>query len=231
MAHQLRWLGHAAWQLTTTGGKVFLIDPWLSGNPVAALSIQELPKADYVLLTHDHSDHASDAPAVVAHTGATLIAQPETTDRYRKAGVPDDKTLYGTGMNIGGSVKLGDVTVTMTDAYHSSETGEPAGYILTLEDGRNIYFAGDTGIHCNMATWGSLYDIHVAVLPIGGHFTMDGRHAAHALKMLKAKVGIPTHYKTFPLLAQDADLFVEHSKEQAPEAEVRVLEIGETYTF
>lgn len=228
MAHQLRWLGHAAWQLTTSGGKVFLIDPWLTGNPAAALAVKDLPKADYVLITHDHADHASDAPAVVKHTGATMIAQPETVSRYVKAGVPSDKAI---GMNIGGSVRLDGVTVTMTDAYHSSETGSPAGYILTLEDGRVIYFAGDTGLHCNMATWGELFNIDVAVLPIGDHYTMDGRQAAHALRMLKAKVGIPTHFKTFPLLAQSADAFVQHAKEQAPKAEVRVLEVGEVYTF
>src|SRR5690625_4314812 len=104
MAHQLRWLGHAAWQLTTKEGKVLFVDPWLSENPVAASTIQQLPQGDYILLTHDHDDHASDVPAVVEQTGATLIAQLETTNRYREAGVPEDKTLLGgMGMNIGGT--------------------------------------------------------------------------------------------------------------------------------
>lgn len=231
MSNELRWLGHAAWQLTTSKGKVFLIDPWLSENPVAAIGIDELPKAEYLLLTHDHGDHASDTPAVVKQTGAMLVAQPEITERYRAAGVPEENTLYGTGMNIGGSVTLDGVKVTMTDAYHTSETGEPAGFILTLEDGKVVYFAGDTGIHANMVTWGELYAIDVAVLPIGGHFTMDGEHAAHALRMLRAKVALPTHYKTFPLLAQDADAFVEHAQQQAPDATVHVMDIGDTYCF
>lgn len=232
MANTLRWLGHGAWQLTTSTGKVFLVDPWLNGNPVAAVKLEELPQADYVLVTHDHFDHASDVPAVVRQTGATFVAQPETTARYIEAGVPKDKALAGgSGMNIGGSVVLSGATVTMTDALHTSETGEPAGYILELEDGKVIYFAGDTAISSNMTLWGQLFDIDVAVLPVGGHFTMDGRQAAHALRLLKAKTAVPTHYKTFPLLAQSADDFVEHAKHQAPGAKVQVLEVGESFTF
>jgi len=232
MANKLRWLGHAAWQLTTSKGKVFLVDPWLSGNPVAALNIADLGRADYVLLTHDHGDHASDAPGVVRQTGATLIAQPETTARYVGAGVPMEKALAnGSGMNIGGTVDLDGVKVMMVEAYHSSETGTPAGYILTLEDGKVIYFAGDTGLHANMATWGQLFDIDVAVVPIGGHFTMDGFLAAHAVRMLGAKVAVPTHYKTFPLLAQSADEFIQHLNEQSPTTRVQVLEVGETFEF
>ncbi|MEX2355790.1 MAG: metal-dependent hydrolase [Thermaerobacterales bacterium] len=206
MTNKLQYLGHSGWQITTGKGKILFIDPWLSGNPLAPLSIDELPAADYVLLTHDHGDHAGDAVAVVNQTGATLVGQPEIVGRYQAAGVPADQTL---GMNIGGSIDLGGVTVTMTDAYHSSETGQPAGFILTLEDGKVLYHAGDTGIHSNMATWGELYDMDLALLPIGSHFTMDARQAAHALKMLKAKAAIPIHYKTFPLLAQSADEFIE----------------------
>lgn len=232
MANKLRWLGHAAWQLTTSKGKVFLIDPWLNGNPMAAMKIEDLGLADYVLLTHDHSDHASDAPAVVRQTGATLIAQPETTARYINEGVPQEKALYnGSGMNIGGAVTMDGVRVLMVEAYHSSETGTPAGYILTLEDGKVIYFAGDTGLHANMATWGELFDIDVAVVPIGGHFTMDGFMAAHALRMLGAKVAVPSHYKTFPLLAASADDFIQHATEQSPTTRVQVLEVGETFEF
>src|SRR5690606_9621219 len=232
MANKLRWLGHSAWQLTTSKGKVFLVDPWLSGNAVANLNIADLGRADYVLLTHDHGDHASDAPAVVRQTGATLTAQPETTARYVGAGEPQEKALAnGSGMNIGGTADLDGVKVMVVEAYHSSETGTPAGYILTLEDGKVIYFAGDTGLHANMATWGQLFDIDVAVVPIGGHFTMDGFLAAHAVRMLGAKVAVPTHYKTFPLLAQSADEFIQHLNEQSPTTRVQVLEVGETFEF
>lgn len=108
---------------------------------------------------------------------------------------------------------------------------EPAGYILTLEDGKVLYHAGDTCLHCNMATWGALFDIDVALLPIGDHFTMDGRQAAHALRMLGAKVALPMHYRTFPLLAANADDFVRHAREQAPSTRVEVIDPGDEITF
>ena len=227
MAHRLRWLGHASWELTTAGGKVILFDPWINGNPKAPVRIEDL-KADYILITHDHFDHASDVVAVQKQTGATVILQPETAARYQKDGLPGDKCI---GMNIGGSVELGGVVVTMTEAYHSSETGEPAGYIVTLEDGKRVYDAGDTGIHCNMATWAELYPLDVALLPIGSHFTMDPRQAAHALTFLKPKVAMPQHYGTFPLLVQSADDFVRFAKQKAPGVEVVVLEPGGSFEF
>lgn len=230
MANRLRWLGHASWQLTTSGGKRILIDPWLSGNPKAAAKIEEL-KADYVLVTHDHFDHSSDVPAVIKQTGATLVAVPETAGRLKGEGVPEDKILYGIGMNIGGTVDLGGVACTMTDAYHTSGSGSPAGYILRLEDGKVLYDAGDTGVHCNMATWAELYPIDVALLPIGSVFTMDPRQAAYALRLLKPKVAIPQHYMTFPILVQQADDFLRMAREWAPGTQVVTLAPGETFDF
>lgn len=227
MDHQLRWLGHAAWELTTGSGTVALFDPWLTGNPKAAATINEL-QADFVLITHDHFDHASDLPAVVEQTGATAIAQPETIAHYKELGVPEDKAI---DMNIGGTVAAGDLKVTMVEAYHSSATGTAAGYIVTLPDGRRLYNAGDTGIHANMAVWGELYPLDVAILPIGDHYTMDGYQAAHAVAMLKPRIAVPQHFGTFPLLAPSADEFVRHTSQQAPDTQVVVLEPGETYKF
>lgn len=227
MAHKLRWLGHASWELTTAGGKVILLDPWVNGNPKAPVRLEDL-RADYVLITHDHFDHASDLPAVIQQTGATAILQPETANRYQKQGVPADKCI---GMNIGGSVELGGIVVTMTEAYHSSETGEPAGFIITLEDGQRVYDSGDTGVHCNMATWAELYPLDVAILPIGGHFTMDPRQAAHALTFLKPRIAIPQHFGTFPLLIQDAGDFVRFAGRKAPDTRVVVLEPGQSFEF
>src|SRR5690606_3660025 len=185
-------------------------------------------RADYVLITHDHFDHASDLPAVIQQTGATAILQPETANRCQKQGVPADKCI---GMNIGGSVELGGIVVTMTEAYHSSETGEPAGFIVTLEDGKRVYDAGDTGIHCNMATWAELYPLDVAILPIGGHFPMDPRPAAPAPTSLKPKVAIPQHFGTFPLLVPSADDFVRFARQKAPGTEIVVLEPGGSFEF
>ncbi|HET7560102.1 MAG TPA: metal-dependent hydrolase [Limnochordia bacterium] len=224
----LTYLGHSGWILKTSGGRVLLIDPWLSGNPLAPLKIEQLPKADAVLLTHDHADHAGDAVAVVAQTGGKLIAQPETIARYQAAGVPKDRAL---DMNIGGTVNVAGVRITMVDALHTSETGEPGGYIITTEDGRVLYHAGDTGLNANMSNWGALFAIDLALLPIGDHYTMDGRQAAHALRLLGAKQAIPIHYRTFPLLAQSADAFIEHAREQAPSVKITVVDPGGAFRF
>lgn len=208
-----------------------LFDPWLTGNPVAPLAVDELEAAELLLLTHDHFDHASDVVRVVERTGATLVAQPETAARYREAGVPQERIVNGIGMNIGGTVRVAGLAITMTDAYHTSETGEPAGYIVTLEDGKVLYHTGDTCLHTNMSTWGELFDIDVALVPIGDVFTMDARQAARALRWIKPKQALPMHYLTFPALAQSADEFVRLARECAPDVAVHVLEPGGTHTF
>ena len=105
MPNTLQWLGHSSWQLTTSRGAVLLIDPWLSQNPTAPMKIEDLPAAAYVLVTHDHSDHAGDCVAIVKQTGATLVAQPETVGRYKGEGA--ERVL---GMNVGGSVELDGIT-------------------------------------------------------------------------------------------------------------------------
>jgi L-ascorbate metabolism protein UlaG (beta-lactamase superfamily) len=155
-----------------------------------------------------------------------MVGQPETTNAFKENGAGEVLA-----MNIGGSVDLDGVTVTMTEAYHTSAAGAPAGYILTLEDGKVLYHAGDTGLHANMATWGELFEIDLALLPIGDRFTMDARQAAKALKLLRAKAALPMHYKTFPLLAQDATQFVKLAELEAPGSKVHVIEPGGAITF
>jgi L-ascorbate metabolism protein UlaG (beta-lactamase superfamily) len=226
MRNRLKWLGHSSWQLTTSRGTVFLIDPWLTQNPVAPMGIEDLPPASHILITHDHVDHSGDAVAIAKHTGGVIVAQPETVARMKGEGA---EKIYG--MNVGGGAELDGVTVTMVDAYHSSQTGTPAGYILQLEDGKVLYHAGDTCLHANMATWGDLFDIDVALLPIGSRYTMDGRQAARALKLLKAKIALPMHYKTFSALAPNADLFVAEAKQHAPATVIKVIEPGQEVEF
>lgn len=226
MSNVLRWLGHSGWEIVTSRGKRILIDPWLSGNPVAPVAIADLGSCDYVLVTHDHSDHASDLVSVAKATGAVMVAQPEVVKRYTDQARSEGVEIEAIGMNVGGTVDLGGVRVTMTEAYHSSETGTPAGYILTLEDGKVVYHMGDTGLHINMSTWGELFEIDVVLIPIGDHFTMGAKQAARALKWLKPKHAIPMHYKTFPLLAQSADEFRALAKESAPEVTIHELEPG-----
>jgi len=229
---KVKWLGHAGFQITSGTGKVILVDPWISGNPSACCSIDDIKKADLVLVTHDHFDHSGDAAAIVNKTGATLVGMPETVGRLQaEGGVPANQVVFGMGMNIGGSYEQDGITVTMTQAFHSSQTAAPAGYIIKLADGFTIYHAGDTGIFASMKTLGELYRLDLAMLPIGSVFTMDPQQAALAVQLLGVKKVIPMHYQSFPILVQEATPFVEALKKSSPAVEVIVLKPGEERLF
>lgn len=232
MAKSVKWIGHAGFIITTPGGKTVLIDPWIEGNPLCPLKLNDIKQAHLVLVTHDHFDHAANAVDIAKKTGAMVIAQPETENRFRnELKLPEAQVLYGFGMNIGGSVPVQGITVTMVQAYHSSATGSASGYLLKLEDGTTIYHAGDTGIFASMSLLGKLYPIDLALLPIGCVFTMDSFQAAKAVGMLKPRKVIPMHYKTFPILEQSADNFVTLAKKAAPKTEIIVLQPGQEYEW
>lgn len=229
MANSIKWLSHACFSITTSKGKTILIDPWITDNPLCPIKLGDITKADIVLVTHDHFDHCANAVDISKKTGAIVVGQPETVGRLKAdLSLPEGNAVFGgMGMNTGGSVNIDDVIITMTQAFHSSETGCPCGYIIKLEDGTTLYHAGDTGIFESMKTLGDLYNIDVALLPIGSAFTMDPIQAAAALKLLRPKKVIPMHYKTFPILEQDADRFIDLAKKEAPGVEVVVLAPGE----
>lgn len=233
MAKTVKWLSHAGFSITTPGGKTIITDPWINGNPLSPVQMDDIKQANLILVSHDHFDHVGNAVEIAKNTGATLIAQPETINRLKTdLGLPDANVLnMGFGMNIGGSATVEGITVTMTQAFHSSETGSPAGYIIKLEDGSVIYHAGDTGIFDSMRVLGELYPIELALIPIGSCFTMDPYQAAKALTLLKPKKAIPMHYKTFPILELSADNFVAEAKKQAPDVEVVVLDPGQEHSW
>ena len=233
MQKSIRWLSHAGFIVSTPGGKTIIIDPWIVDNPLCPVKLDEITTANIVLVTHDHFDHTGNVADIVRKTGATLIAQPETVNRFKEDfGLVDDRIIFGGfGMNIGGSATVGGITITMTQAFHSSGTGIPSGYIIKLEDGTTLYHAGDTGIFDSMRLLGELYGIDLALLPIGSVFTMDPCQAAKALTLLQPKRVIPMHYKTFPILEQSADRFVELARKEAPDVEVIVLEPGQEHTL
>jgi L-ascorbate metabolism protein UlaG (beta-lactamase superfamily) len=232
MPHSLKWLGHSACQITTSEGKVILIDPWITGNPSCPVTIDQIGRVDLILVTHDHFDHiGTDIPNLVEATGATVIVQPEISRLLQGAGVKASKIIYGMGMNIGGQVTVDDIKITMTQAMHSSGVGSPAGFIITLEDGKTIYHSGDTGIFADMQLFGDIYNIDLALLPIGSVFVMDPVQAAHSLQLLKPQTVIPIHYGTFPILVQDPSEFVRLAEEKAPNVQVRALKPGEEITF
>jgi L-ascorbate metabolism protein UlaG (beta-lactamase superfamily) len=134
-------------------------------------------------------------------------------------------------MNIGGNLVYEGISVTMTQAFHSSATGSPCGYIIRLEDGTTLYHAGDTGLFDTMRTFGELYPIDVAMLPIGSVFTMDPLQAARAVRLLSPKKVIPMHFKTFPILVQDASGFMDLVGKEAPGVEIVSLNPGEEYLY
>jgi len=173
------------------------------------------------------------APDIVKKTGGLLVANVETGRRIQdEFHVPPEKVCYfGYGMNIGGNLSYEGISVTMTQAFHSTATGAPCGYVIKLEDGTTIYHAGDTGIFDSMRLFGELYQIDVAMLPIGSVFTMDPFQAAKATKMISPKKVIPMHYKTFPILVQDSKDFISLARKEAPGVEVVALNPGEEYVY
>ncbi len=229
---KIKWISHSAFQITSPKGKLIYVDPWLE-NPLSTFTLNDVKEAGLVLVTHDHFDHVGQAAEIVKKTAGLLVANVETARRLQsEAQVPAEKVCYfGYGMNIGGSLVYEGITVTMTQAFHSTATGAPCGYIIQLEDGTTIYHAGDTGIFDSMRTLGELYPVDVALLPVGGVFTMDPTQAARAAKMIAPKVVIPMHFKTFPILIQDAQVFADLAKKEAPTVAVQMLPPGGEYVY
>lgn len=205
-ANTLTWNGHANFQITT-GNLSLLIDPWFEGNPSACIGSDACSQVDLILVTHDHDDHVGQAVDICRNTGAQVMAVVETAHKLMDQGVPQDQIVNGVGFNIGGTVDFKGVKVTMIQAFHSSLTGAPVGYIIALEDGTTVYHAGDTGIFSSMELYGQLFDIDLAMLPIGGVFTMDPTQAALACTLLNCTKVVPMHWGSFPVLEQSTDTF------------------------
>jgi len=202
----ITWLGHAAFRLRTPGGKELLIDPWLTENPSCPSEHKRVEKADLILVTHGHFDHLGDTIPIAQATGAKVIAIPEICIWLNSRGIPQDRAL---GMNKGGTQIVGGIKVTMVQAVHSGGIfqpdsavygGEPAGFVVELENGFCFYHAGDTAVFGDMKIIGELYRPELAMLPIGDHFVMSPREAAYACRLLGCKMIIPMHYSTFPVL-------------------------------
>jgi L-ascorbate metabolism protein UlaG (beta-lactamase superfamily) len=225
------FLGQSAFKLTS-GTKTILIDPWITGNPVCPITVEDITEADLILVTHDHFDHLGDTIAISKATGATVVAVYETAAKLIADGLPPDHILFGGyGRDIGGPIDIDGLTLIMTPAVHSSESGVPVGYIIKFAGGATIYHAGDTAIFSDMQLWGQLYPIDLALLPIGGGFTMDALQAAQSLRLLTPSKAIPMHYGTFPMLAPNADEFVRLANKIAPSVGVTALAPGESYVL
>ena len=223
----LTWLGHAAFRIDTPGGKRIYVDPFLSGNPKCPDGEKEPERIDVIAVTHGHGDHVGDTVELAKRFSPEIVTQVELKGWLGAQGAPVGDMP---GPNKGGTVEAAGVRFTMTNAFHSSSsddgayTGESCGIVVTLEDGKKLYFAGDTCVFSDMQLIGLIYSPDVAILPIGGHFTMDPKEAAVALELLGTRRCVPCHYGTFPILVGTP----EELRELAPGVDVVDVEPGGT---
>jgi L-ascorbate metabolism protein UlaG (beta-lactamase superfamily) len=228
----LTFLGHSAVHLVTPGGKRVLIDPWVINNPSTPADRKDVGPLDVMLITHGHFDHIGDAVEIGKATGATAVANFETTHWLGKKGITNAAT-----MNKGGTLPVNGIKATMVHADHSCGIsdgeeivygGEASGYVVELEDGYRIYHAGDTAVFGDLKLIGEIYKPDLALLPIGDRFVMSPLEAAHAVRLLGVTEVIPIHYATFPLLTGTPDAFRTELDRLGVRANVTVLAPGES---
>jgi len=227
------WLGHSTFLFTTPGGKRLIVDPWVATNPACPESAKRVGALDLMLLTHGHGDHTADAVTLGRSSGAHVVAPYELSVWLQKKGLQKV-----TGCNPGGTLDMMGLKITMVPAVHSSSieedgqiiyTGVATGYIVTFEDGRAIYIAGDTSVFGDMRLIAEIYKPALAFLPIGDLFTMGPLEAAKACELLAVKQVVPMHWGTFPALTGTPATL----RERVAPRGVEVLEMkpGETLTW
>ena len=223
---KITFLGHSAFYMEGEKGKL-VIDPFLTGNPVAQIKPEDL-KVDFVLLTHGHGDHIGDAVDIAKANNATIIAP------FELANYCADQGANVHPMHIGGARQFPFGKVKLTIAHHGSAapngtyTGNPCGFLITM-DGKTFYHSGDTGLFYDMKLIGEMNSIDVAVLPIGDNFTMGVDDAVKATEFLKPKMVIPMHFKTFDVIDVEPGDFV--SKVKALGFNSEILAVNGNYEF
>jgi L-ascorbate metabolism protein UlaG (beta-lactamase superfamily) len=220
----IRFLGHAAFELTD-GDTRILIDPFLTGNPKAAAKADEL-NPTHIFLTHGHADHYGDVVDIAKRTNAQVVAITELAGELQEEGVENVSDP-----NIGGTVEFGSVSVRVVPAWHTSTTPKgmvntPAGLVVQL-GGKTVYHLGDTALFSDMKLVADRDDVDVALMCIGGHYTMDRHDAVAAADLVGASTVIPCHYNTFPLIETDAEAF----KSDVKASEVVILDPGQTHSI
>jgi L-ascorbate metabolism protein UlaG (beta-lactamase superfamily) len=203
------WHGHSTFVITTPGGKRIVTDPFLEQNPVCPPSMKKISAADVILVSHGHSDHTSDVAAVSRATNAPIVAVYELALWLERKGLSNVQ-----GMGIGGTVHVAGLDISMVPAVHTSSVvendtnvylGQPAGFVVRMEDEQSFYFAGDTDVFGDMRLIAELHRPKIAFLPIGDHFTMSPAGAAIASRLLGVRQIVPMHYGTFPVLTGTPD--------------------------
>jgi len=224
MSKRIRWLGHACILLESNGQNI-LIDPFLTGNPAAAVKAADVP-ADFILVSHGHGDHVGDAIDIAGRTGAMVIANYEISEWLKAKGVAK---VHGQQHGGGHAFPFGRVKLTL--AFHGSmlpdgsNGGNPCGFLITLKDGAKIYHAADTGLFGDMRLIGE-EGLDLAILPIGDNYTMGPDDALRAVKMLEPKKVLPIHYNTWEIIAQDAGGWADRIRKETKTVPV-VLQPGD----
>jgi L-ascorbate metabolism protein UlaG (beta-lactamase superfamily) len=212
MSATITWLGHASFQLKLTDGRLVYIDPWLTDNPACTDALKKVSRCDIILLTHGHFDHIGEVDRLVREFDPVVVGN------FELCNILEKKLGRGrfSGMNTGGSQIIDGLRVSLTQAWHSSSVdgpngpiyaGMPNGLVIQHEGLATIYDAGDTAVFGDMKLIAQLFAPKVCILPIGDLYTMGAKSAALAAELLQPLAIIPSHYKTFPVLAQSADAF------------------------
>ena len=229
---EIRCLGHSAFEIILDKGLKIILDPFISNNPVSNIPVEEIG-ADLILITHGHADHLGDAMEIARRTGAKVVGNHEVALLLSKQG------FESVGMNIGGSIDIRGVKITMLDAKHSSSIdfveeivsgGSAASFLITSDKGIKIFHAGDTGLFGDMKKIiGDIYKPDIVLLPIGDKFTMGPFEAAIATKWISPKIVIPMHYNTFPIIEQNPEIFSNFVMQMDPKIQTIVLNPGESF--
>jgi L-ascorbate metabolism protein UlaG (beta-lactamase superfamily) len=227
MSIKWTWLGHSAFAFDIDGHSV-LIDPFISGNPLAPLTAADL-NPEIILLTHGHGDHVGDTVEIAKRTGAAVVTNFEIANWLGKQGVTNT-----VGQNTGGQSDHGFMTVKTTIAFHSSGLpdgeygGSPGGYVITTKSGVKLYFAGDTTLFGDMKLYGD-EGIDITFLPIGDFFTMGPDDAVKAVQLIRPRYVVPMHYNTFPAIVQDVSHWANRITNETSASPI-ILDPGGSFT-
>ena len=242
----ITFLGHASFKFTSENGTISYLDPWLDDNPTATVSKSDIDKADIVMATHGHTDHFGDCYDICKKTNATFVGDYELSEAALGIGIAQEN-IYS--LNPGGSVKLNDLNITMTQAQHSHSLskhvlpaplpegmlyhagGNVAGFIMSYDNGITIYNSSDTGVFSDMQLISQMYRPQIAILPVGGKFTMGVREATKAASFIRADIIIPCHYGEEIGQPADINRLVEQVEFACPGSKVVPIKTNQTLIY